>query len=133
MLVLPTWGLALLGKQVIFPPFLRSNLLNLFICLSFIFRNLSSITLSIYCWHFPMVEVDTIDASCDLLNSLCLVLSPRILLMDLNRHIGKFNLPYIWDRVLLNTPGLTLKRHVQAVGHANSNTSLLTKLTYPHT
>ena len=39
----------------------------------------------------------------------------------LNRNIGKFNLPHIWDRVLLSTPGLTLKRHVQAVGHANSN------------
>ena len=26
----------------------------------------------------------------------------------LNRNIGKFNLPHIWDRVLLNTPGLTL-------------------------
>ena len=46
----------------------------------------------------------------------------------LNRNIGKFNLPHIWDRVLLNTPGLTLKWHVQAVGHANSNTSLLTQL-----
>ena len=40
----------------------------------------------------------------------------------LNRNIGKFNLPHIWDRVLLNTPGLTLKRHVQAVGHAIPNT-----------
>ena len=30
----------------------------------------------------------------------------------LNRNIGKFNLPHIWDRVLLNTPSLTLKRHV---------------------
>ena len=39
------------------------------------------------------------------------------------RNIGKFNLPHIWDRVLLNTPGLTLKRHAQAVGHANSNIS----------
>ena len=39
----------------------------------------------------------------------------------LYRNIGKFNLPHIWDRVLLNTPGLTLKRHAQAVGHANSN------------
>ena len=39
-----------------------------------------------------------------------------------NRNIGKFNLPHIWDRVLLNTPGFTLKRYVQAVGHANSNT-----------
>ena len=27
----------------------------------------------------------------------------------LNRNIGKFNLPHVWDRVLLNTPGLTLK------------------------
>ena len=39
----------------------------------------------------------------------------------LNRNKGKFNLPHIWDRVLLNTPGLILKRHAQAVGHANSN------------
>ena len=37
----------------------------------------------------------------------------------------------IWDRVLLNTPGFTLKRHVQAVGHANSNTSLLTQPNLP--
>ena len=26
--------------------------------------------------------------------------------------IGKFNLPHIWDRVLLNTPHLNLKRQV---------------------
>ena len=39
----------------------------------------------------------------------------------LNRNTGKFNLPYKWNRVLLNTPSLTLKRHTQAVGHANSN------------
>ena len=31
----------------------------------------------------------------------------------LNKNIGKFNLPCIWDRVLLNTPGLTLKRYAQ--------------------
>ena len=35
----------------------------------------------------------------------------------LNRNIGKFNLPHIWDRVLLNTPGLTLNRHAQAAGN----------------
>ena len=28
---------------------------------------------------------------------------------SLNNNIGKFNLPHIWDRVLLNTKGLTLK------------------------
>ena len=39
----------------------------------------------------------------------------------LNRNIVKFYLPLIWHRVLLNTPGNTLKRHMQAVGHANSN------------
>ena len=32
--------------------------------------------------------------------------------------------PHIWDRVLLKTAGLTLKRHAQAVGHANSNTPI---------
>ena len=37
-------------------------------------------------------------------------------------NIGKFNLPHIWDRVLLNTPDLNLKRHVQEVGHVNSHT-----------
>ena len=30
----------------------------------------------------------------------------------LNNNIGKFNLPHIWDRVLLNTKGLNLKRQV---------------------
>ena len=39
----------------------------------------------------------------------------------LNKNAGKFNLPHIWESVLLNTPGLTIKRHAQAVGQANSN------------
>ena len=39
----------------------------------------------------------------------------------LNKNIGKFNLPHMWDRVLLNTPGFTLKRHAQVVGHTNYN------------
>ena len=30
----------------------------------------------------------------------------------LNNKIGKFYLPHIWDRVLLNTPGINLKRQV---------------------
>ena len=29
----------------------------------------------------------------------------------LNNNIGKFNLSHIWDRVLLNTKGLTLNSH----------------------
>ena len=46
----------------------------------------------------------------------------RVNIPTLNRNIGKFNLPDIWDRILLNTSGLTLERHAQAVGHANPNT-----------
>ena len=41
----------------------------------------------------------------------------------LNRNIGQFNLPHIWETVLLKTPGLNLKRHVHAVGHVNYNNS----------
>ena len=39
----------------------------------------------------------------------------------LNNKIGKFNLPHMWDRVLLNMPGLNLKRHVQTNGYVNNN------------
>ena len=39
----------------------------------------------------------------------------------LNRNIGKFNLHHIWDRVLLKTPGLKIKRHAQDIGHAQSS------------
>ena len=28
----------------------------------------------------------------------------------LNNNIGKFNLPHIWDRVLINIPGLKLNK-----------------------
>ena len=45
----------------------------------------------------------------------------RVNNLTLNKNIGKFNLPLKWDRVLLNTPGLTLKRSAQAVGQANCN------------
>ena len=34
----------------------------------------------------------------------------------LNRNIGKFNLPHIWDRVLFKTPGLNFKRHAKQLG-----------------
>ena len=51
----------------------------------------------------------------------------------LNKYIGKFNLPHIWDRLLLNTPGLTFKGHAQAVGHANSNQpNIPTHLCHPN-
>ena len=47
----------------------------------------------------------------------------RVNNLTLNRNIGKFNLHHIWDRVLLNTPGLKIKGHVQAIGHAQSTQS----------
>ena len=28
----------------------------------------------------------------------------------LNNNVGKFNLPHVWDRVLINTPGLKLNK-----------------------
>ena len=28
----------------------------------------------------------------------------------LNNNIGKFHLPHIWDRILINTPGLMLNK-----------------------
>ena len=42
---------------------------------------------------------------------------------SLNHNIGKFNLSHIWDRVLLNTKGLTLNNQ----GNNNNN-----QLTNPH-
>ena len=52
----------------------------------------------------------------------------------LNRNIAKFNLHYIWDRVLLNTPGFKTKGHVQAIGHAqNTQPNSFTPLNQPNT
>ena len=42
----------------------------------------------------------------------------------LNNNIDKFNLPHIWDRVLLNTPGLNSKRHAQTIGHVNNSNNI---------
>ena len=50
-------------------------------------------------------------------------ISIRVNNPTLNRNIGKFNLPHIWDRVLFKTPGHKLERHVHAVGHVNSSNS----------
>ena len=43
-----------------------------------------------------------------------------ILELTLNRNIGKLNIHHIWKRVLLNTPGLKIKRHAHDIGHAQS-------------
>ena len=52
----------------------------------------------------------------------------------LKRNIGNFNLHHIWDRVLLNTPGLKIKRHVHGIGHAqNTQHNSLTPLNQPYT
>ena len=48
-------------------------------------------------------------------------ISIRVNNPTLNKNIGKFNLPHIWNRVLLNTPNLTLKRQAPVVVQANSN------------
>ena len=52
----------------------------------------------------------------------------------INRNIGKFYLHHIWDRVLLNTPGLKIKRCAQAIGYAQSTQpSICTPLNQPKT
>ena len=52
----------------------------------------------------------------------------------LNKNKGKYNLCHIWDRVLLTTPGLKIKRQVQAVGHAqNIQPNFPTPLNQPNT
>ena len=52
----------------------------------------------------------------------------------LNRNIGKYSLQNIWDRVLLNTHGIKIKRHVQAIGHGqNTQPDSPTPLNQPNT
>ena len=48
-------------------------------------------------------------------------ISIRVNNPTLNRNIGKFNLPCMWNWVLLNIPGLNLKQHAHKVGNVNSN------------
>ena len=75
-----------------------------------------------------MPKID-IDPNVDLFKSIYI----RVNNSTLNRNIGRFNLHHIWNGVLLNTPGLTIKGHAQAIGHAEStqpNTS--TSLKHPH-
>ena len=40
--------------------------------------------------------------------------------LTLNRNMGKFYLHHIWDRGLLNTPGLKIKKYAQDTGNAQS-------------
>ena len=39
----------------------------------------------------------------------------------LNHNIGKFNLSHIWDRVLINTKGLTLNNHGNNINNKPTN------------
>ena len=41
----------------------------------------------------------------------------RVINSTLNTNVHKFSLHHIWHRVLLNTPGLKIKRHAQDIGH----------------
>ena len=51
----------------------------------------------------------------------------------LNRNIDKYSLHYIWDGVLLNTPGIKMKRHAQTIGHAqNTQPNSSTPLNQPN-
>ena len=69
--------------------------------------------------NFQIIEREGYSSAGNIKESLFI----RVNNPTLNRSIGKFNLPHIWDRVLLNTSGLKLKRHAHIVGHVNSNNS----------
>ena len=61
-------------------------------------------------------------------------ISIRVKNPTLNRNIGIFNLHHIWDRFLLNTHGLKIKEHAQAIGHAQSTQpNTPTSLNQPNT
>ena len=48
--------------------------------------------------------------------------------------MGKYNLHHRWDRLLLNTPVFKIKRHAQAIGHAqNTQPNSPTMLSQPNT
>ena len=120
---------------VIFPSFFDTKWFNLLICLCLTLLNLSSLTLLMKCWHCSNLSCEMIEASLALQSCISLSTWTKMLLIafilacnksflarnikesiyirvnnpSLNNNIGKFNLSHIWDRVLLNTKGLTLK------------------------
>ena len=93
--------------MVIFPSFLDTKWFNLFICLCLTLLNLSSLTLFMKSWHSPSLSAEMIEAN--LARNIKESIYIRVNNPSLNNNIGKFNLSHIWDRVLLNTKGLTLK------------------------
>ena len=68
-----------------------------------------------------MVDVDKIDASCDLCNSLCLALCPRRLLMDLTsawrRSLSTFMIIFLAFSVLIVVFNLMLTGSKHLVIH----------------
>ena len=73
--------------------------------------------------YMVQIELTYISIKCGAFNSSIywfLYKYIRVNSPTLNGNIGKFNLHHIWERVLLNTPGLKIKRHAQDIGHAQS-------------
>ena len=99
--------LLVLLDLVIFPSFLIVSKFSLFNCLSLTLLNLVSPTLSTKSWHSLSFYVETIVTN--LARNLKESIYFRVNNPSLNNNVGKFNLSHIWDRVLLNTNGLSLK------------------------
>ena len=101
--------LLLLQDQVIFPSFLFTKFWNFLICLFLTLLNLVSPTLSTGHTtnqnNFQIIGREGQNLARDIKESIYI----RVNNPSLNNNIGKFNLSHIWDRVLLNTKGLTLK------------------------
>ena len=86
----------------------------LFVALTLVCRRCFSAVLII----FLALSVLKVDFSLILARNIQESIYIRVNNPTLINNIGKFNLPHIWDRVLLNTKSLNLKRQV----NNNNNT-----------
>ena len=75
--------------MVIFPSFLVTKWLNLFICLCLTLINLISLTLFMKSWHSPNLSAKMIEASLALHSSICLLTLSKMLLMALTLACSK--------------------------------------------
>ena len=75
--------------MVIFPSFLVTKWLNLFICLCLTLINLISLTLFMKSWHSPNLSAEMIEASLALHSSICLPTWSKMLLMALTLACSK--------------------------------------------
>ena len=81
----------MLPELIIFPSCFCNKLLNLFICLSLIFKYLSYLTLFIRFWHCSIIVVVTMDASISYFSDKILC---RFIILLYYQVVGRFSVTY---------------------------------------